>query len=147
MKRIICIGNRLLDYDAAGPRVFDRLTRSRPAGVEVVDGGVAGLNLLGLIDGADRIVFVDAVEGYANRNEVVVLSPAQVPQPEVVYDHGAGLPYLLAVMPQVCDRVPEDVYIVGIEGQAGDEAIAEAAKRAMELATADSPAAVVSSVR
>ncbi len=134
MKRIICIGNRLLAGDAAGPKVFDRLTATPlPGGMEVVDGGIAGLNLLGLIDGAERIVFVDAVEGFAHQGSVVVLTPDQVPVPEQVYDHGAGLPYLLAVLPQVCDYVPEEIYLVGIEGPAGEEAITEAARIAKEL--------------
>ncbi len=137
MKRIICIGNRLLDADAAGPRVFDLLAAGpQVPDVDLVDGGIAGLNLLGLIDGAERVVFVDSVSGYAPAGGVVVLMPAEIPAPEQVYDHGAGLPYLLAVLPQVCDRPPAEVCLVGIEVPAGNAAIAEAARLACELASA-----------
>jgi hydrogenase maturation protease len=131
MRRIICIGNRYLDGDAAGARVFEALSKEElPAGVEVIDGGTAGLNLLGLIDGAEKVVFVDAVSGYASSGTVVLLNQADVPPPDRVYDHAAGLPYLLAVLPRVCERTPE-VTLVGIEGRADAEVIAEAARVAL----------------
>jgi Ni,Fe-hydrogenase maturation factor len=39
-KRIICIGNRHVAGDAAGPQVYERLReRALPPGVELVDGG------------------------------------------------------------------------------------------------------------
>ncbi len=137
MKRIICIGNRLLDGDAAGPRVYDCLTAGPDeSDVEIIDGGIAGLNLLGLIDGTERIVFVDSVSGYAEPGRTVVLTPDQVPLPETVYDHGAGLSYLFTVLSQACDRAPSEVYLVGIEGPAGEAAIADAAMMAKELAAA-----------
>ena len=45
--RIICVGNRLVAADAAGPQVHDRLAgRPLPPGVELVDGGLQGLDLL-----------------------------------------------------------------------------------------------------
>ena len=135
MNRIICIGNRFLDRDAAGPKVFDLLSQHPlPAGVEIVDGGTAGLNLLGLVDGAERVVFVDAVEGFLPRAGVAVLDAAEVPPPAVVYDHGAGLPYLLNVIPAACDRAPSSMFIVGIEGSPDDRRIAEAAAASLELA-------------
>lgn len=137
MNRIICIGNRFLDRDAAGPRVFDVLSqRPLPEGVEIVDGGTAGLNLLGLVDGAERVVFVDAVEGFLPQAGVTVLEAADVPPPAVVYDHGAGLPYLLNVIPAACDRTPASMFIVGVEGAPDDRLIAEAAATSLDLACA-----------
>jgi hydrogenase maturation protease len=135
VKRIICIGNRFFDRDAAGPRTFDHLVRKEFTGdVEIVDGGTAGLNLLGLVDGAERVVFVDAVSGYSPPPGVVVLTPDDMPAPETVYDHAAGLPYLLNVLPHVLDKTPE-IFIVGIEGPAEDRLIADAARISLGLAS------------
>lgn len=134
MKRIICIGNRYLTADAAGPRVYDYLAgRTLPGDIELVDGGIAGLNLLGLVEGAERVVFVDAVSGYAEQNRVVVLTPDQVPPSDTVYDHAAGLPYLFSILPHVCDRMPE-LYLVGVEGIPDNAAIAEAAAASIGIA-------------
>lgn len=135
MNRIICIGNRFLDHDAAGPKVFDALSRERlPEGVDIVDGGTAGLNLLGLVDGVERVVFVDAVNGFLPHGGVTVMKPHEVPPPAAVYDHGAGLPYLLSVIPQTCDRAPGSIFLVGIEGAADAGVIAEAAAASLRLA-------------
>ena len=134
MKRIICIGNRYLAADAAGPRVFDCLAgQNLPDDVEIIDGGIAGLNLLGVVEGAARVVFVDAVSGYGEQNRVVVLTPDQVPPSTIVYDHAAGLPYLFSILPHVCDRMPE-IYLVGVEGIPDNETIADAAATSIGIA-------------
>ena len=74
MKRIICIGNCYTPDDAAGPKVYDRLLQcALPNDIEVIDGGLAGLNLLRFIDNAERVVFVDNVSGFGQPNEIVVL--------------------------------------------------------------------------
>ena len=137
MNRIICIGNRLLDRDAAGPKVFDALSqRPLPEGVELVDGGTAGLNLLGLVDGAERVVFVDAVEGFLPQAGITVLDAADVPPPAAVYDHGAGLSYLLNVIPAACDRAPSSIFVVCVEGAPEERLIVEAAATSLRLASA-----------
>lgn len=136
MNRIICIGNRFLDRDAAGPRVFDALSRHPlPEGVELVDGGTAGLNLLGLVDGAERVIFVDAVEGFLPQAGITVLDAAEVPPPAAVYDHGAGLSYLLNVIPSACDRAPSSIFVVCVEGDPEERLIAEAARTSIRLAS------------
>ena len=133
MIRIICIGNRYLDLDASGPMVFDYLADEKvPEHIEVIDGGLAGLNLLGLVDGARRVVFVDAVSGYGD--DVVVLGPEDLPLPEKVYDHAAGLPYLIHVLHDVCNEVPPEIFLVGIEGKPGAYTVARAARLCVEIA-------------
>ncbi len=40
---------------------------------------------------------------------------------EFHFDHGAGLAYLLAVLPKVCDgELPEEIVLVGLEGECTD---------------------------
>lgn len=61
--RVIGIGNPLRGDDGVGPAVVEALKRrGLPEGVEAVDGGQAGLGLVGLMEGADRVVLVDAAE-------------------------------------------------------------------------------------
>lgn len=136
--RIICIGNRLVCEDTAGLAVYDRLqTRDLPDGVRVIEGGLAGLNLLPLLERGGRVVFVDAVSGFAEAGTIVVLDRdtllRQTSAP--VYGHSAGLPYLLAVLPHVCEgTLPEEITLVGLEGLCTSEVIDEAATLSIEIA-------------
>lgn len=134
MKYIICIGNRLAPEDAAGGAVYDLLMRQAlPPGVTVVEGGVAGLNLLRYFDTARTVVLVDAVSGFADENDAVVLAPEDVAGLAArVYDHAAGLPYLLRILPDVLDKEPPKTVIVGIEGAAGPAVVSKAAALALQ---------------
>ncbi len=136
---IICIGNRFFAEDAAGPRVFDRLWAMRPlpAGIELVEGGMAGLNLLPLLEQGGRVVFVDAVKGFTREGEIILLGHQEILQaPDSLrFDHGAGLPYLLAVLPKVCDgELPEEIVLVGLEGRCDAVAIEKAAEMSLAIA-------------
>lgn len=135
---IICIGNRLVAADAAGMMVFDRLQEKvLPKGVELIEGGLAGLNLLPLLEKGGRVVFVDAVQGFTRPGEVVLLDAHEIGgiASGAHYDHSAGLPYVLAVLPRVCDgRPPEEIFLVGLEGECGTETIDRAARLGIAVA-------------
>lgn len=59
---VLGVGNLLMGDDAVGIRVIDILRESAglPPGVALLDGGTLGLALLPAIEGADRLVVVDA---------------------------------------------------------------------------------------
>lgn len=130
MNRIICIGNRYIAQDAAGPAVYDHLLRQPlPEDTEVIDGGLAGLNLLGLFEGVGRVVLVDTVSGFGEQDGPVILSPEDIlPLAPALYDHAAGLPYLLRILPKVLDGAMPEIVVVGIAEGWDDEAIAAAAR-------------------
>lgn len=134
--RIICVGNRLVGEDSLGPRVYDRLSdRPLPAGVEAVDGGLQGLNLVRVVDGADGVVFVDALAGFAAPGRVVVLAGDEaVASARGALDHAAGLAYLLKALPVACDAAPPPWSLVGAEGTPDDELVAAVAERALAVA-------------
>ena len=137
---IICIGNRFVAEDAAGPAVYDRLRQSQPlpADIELVDGGLMGLNLLPFLERGGRVVFVDAVQGFGKVGDVVLLGRDQIDRAEAVerFDHGASLAYLLAIAPQVCEGdLPEEIVLVGVEGMATPHAIELAATLSLNAAT------------
>ncbi len=133
---IICLGNRYVAGGDVGCRVFDRLSSGElPEEMELVDGGLCGLDLLRLVEGRQRVVFVDALAGLADAGTVVVLSREQVAAGG--YGHGAGLPYLLRLLPQVCAAPLPEIALVGtgLLGAAADESvIGDLAARCLEVA-------------
>ena len=61
--RVIGIGNPLRGDDGVGPAVVEMLEGlAMPPDVDLIDGGEAGLGLVGLMEGADRVVLIDAAE-------------------------------------------------------------------------------------
>ncbi len=141
MRRIVCVGNRLRPDDAAGPSVFDQLSVTNlPADVEVVEGGLAGLDLLRVVEGSDRVVFVDQVSGAVAERGVAVLKAEDVAAcAPAAYDHAAGLPYLLRVLPAVCAGPVPEVLVVGVAGTPDACSIERAAELAVRLACGEPP--------
>lgn len=136
---IICIGNRFVREDAAGLAVLASLQEmeSLPVQIELVEGGLAGLNLLPWLEQGGRIVFVDAVCGFALPGEIVLFNQQEIISTlgEYHFDHGAGLAYLLTVLPKVCDGdLPEEIVLVGLEGECTTETIERAAKLSLTIA-------------
>jgi hypothetical protein len=151
MKRIICIGNRYTPQDAAGPRVYETLLQSAlPPDVQVIDGGLAGLDLLRFVEGTERVVFVDQVSGFGDRilglgGQVSGIKVADggifILEADAVvalaakgrYGHAAGLAYLLRVLSKVCKGPLPLVKLVGIEGYADQATIDRAAIIALQI--------------
>jgi hydrogenase maturation protease len=137
---IICIGNRFVAKDAAGMAVFDILQAMQPlpAQVDLVEGGIAGLNLLPHLEQGGRVVFVDAVRGFAAEGEIVLFTHQEILQAKAPlhHDHGAGLAYVLAVLPKVCDgELPEEIVLLGLEGRCAVQTAEKAAEMAVVIAT------------
>ncbi len=135
--RIICVGNRFRPEDSAGPMVYDRLLCGKlPSGVEVIDGGLAGLDLLRFTQGADRLIFVDAVNGFRPSGGVLVLNGEDAARnADKVFGHGAGLAYLLRVLPEIHEGEVPGIFVIGIEGNPDPDKISKAADMSLEIAT------------
>lgn len=134
--RILCIGNRFVGEDDFGPRVYDTLAgMERPAGVDIVDGGLAGLNLLRYLEDGKPVVFVDAVSGFAPVGEITVIDGDIIArQATGKFGHEAGLPFLLHVLPAVVDNPPPRIRLIGCEGGASDDMVLDAARLSLQLA-------------
>lgn len=142
MRRIVCVGSRLVHGDGAGPAVYDLLaSKPLPAGVEVIDGALLGLSLLRAADGAESLVFVDAVSGFGEPGDVLLLSAADVAAEASPDDHAGGLPALLALIPVACDRPPRSLAVVGLEAPWDERALARAAELAVAAVGPAFPAA------
>jgi hydrogenase maturation protease len=105
---IVCLGNPWHGDDGFGHHVFRRLevAGALPAGVELVDAGVSGLNALHWLDGCDKAVFVDAVRIGARVGTVhrLVQSELEPPGGEVSL-HQLGLASLLAAAGDAAELV------------------------------------------
>jgi len=76
---IIGLGNPLMGDDGAGLEVLEILRRGDlPAAVELVDAGTIGLGLLHLLEGAARVILVDAVDMGLETGAVRRFTPEQV---------------------------------------------------------------------
>ncbi|MDQ1289163.1 MAG: hydrogenase maturation protease [Actinomycetota bacterium] len=72
---VLALGNILTGDDGAGPAALAELLRTHelPPHVEVLDGGVLGMNLLGLLAGARALLVLDAVETRRRPGELIRL--------------------------------------------------------------------------
>ncbi|MGC8809203.1 MAG: carbamoyltransferase HypF [bacterium] len=79
---VIGAGNLLLRDEGVGIHVIKELQkRELPAEVEIVDGGVGGLDLLHYFSQAEKVLLIDAAEMGLEPGAVVRLDPAQVNLP------------------------------------------------------------------
>ncbi len=123
---VVCIGNRLVADDAAGPKVYDALVRRGLAHhVELKLLGTGGISLLDELHGEELLVVVDAVRFGAPPGTLHVLdwnhladSAGGLP----VTSHDIGIGEVMSVGNQIFpDRMPEKVVLVGIEGECFDQ--------------------------
>lgn len=79
-KRLILgIGNLLLRDEGVGVHVAKILEEmSLPEGVEVVEGGTLGFDLLGYFEGVEKLVVVDALKGGGEPGSIYKVKPEQL---------------------------------------------------------------------
>lgn len=128
--------------DSAGLMVFDRLQQqSLPDTIQVIEGGLMGLNLLPFLERGGRVVFVDNVCGFTRPGSLIVLNQAQVIATGADhYDHNSCLAYVLSVLPKVCEgTLAEEVVLLGIEGPSTERLVQEAANLSVFIAQNGQP--------
>jgi hydrogenase maturation protease len=115
--RVIGVGNPLAGDDGVGIAVIEQLERAGlPAGVGIIDGGTGGLTLLTLMEGAVRVILVDALEMGREAGAVAGFTYAAglfAAGPAGFSLHQAGLGEVLALGAELGD-LPE-LFIVGIQ--------------------------------
>lgn len=114
---IIGIGNPLLGDDGVGVEVIKEMGRLKlPPAVRLYDGGVGGFSLLGLIEGAEKAIFVDALEMGLEPGSIRQLDMEQLQslKPRLKYSlHEASLQECLPML-ELMDK-PAKIVIVGIQ--------------------------------
>jgi len=114
---ILGIGNILFCDEGFGVRVVEALLERYdfPENVSVVDGGVLGMNLLGVMSEADHLIVIDAVKNRGKPGSLHRLERKDLPERIRAKSSLHEVDFLEALtMCQVLDKVPEMV-ILGVE--------------------------------
>jgi hydrogenase maturation protease len=114
---IICCGNRYSSDDAVGLHVAARLQECRlPDGVEVIEAGAPGLNLIDLFDGAEQVIIVDAVISGADPGTIHVFDRSKLPPRSLLPLCLHGFNVIDAIsLAETLGGLPGELRIVGIE--------------------------------
>jgi len=114
---VIGIGNVLQGDDGVGVHAVRRLRGRLPGDVELVEGGVWGLDLLPFLEGREKAVFIDAVDAGEEPGAVFRFSPREVrrtPSGPPISLHDLGL-YELIGAAQLLDQCPEDIIVIAVQ--------------------------------
>jgi hydrogenase maturation protease len=114
---ILGVGCTLYTDEGFGVRVIERLEEqySFPENVSVVDGGVLGTNLLGVISLADHLIVVDAIRNKGKAGDLYRLYGDDIPRRIRAKNSIHQVDFLEALtLCTALDKVPDTV-IVGVE--------------------------------
>ncbi len=115
---VIGLGNPIMADDGLGLAALARLRDdwSWPAGVELVDGGTWGMNLLPLVETADRILFLDAVDTDAAPGTPVRFERDDLPRYIELHlsPHQVDLREVLALA-EFRGALPQEIVILGAQ--------------------------------
>jgi hydrogenase maturation protease len=117
-KIVLGLGNILNCDEGLGVRALNRLDAQldRQSNLELLDGGVLGLNLLPLVEEASHLLILDAVNAGKPAGTVIELAREQIPlyagvklsQHQVTFQEVLGLA-------NIRGKLPEHLYLVGIQ--------------------------------
>ncbi len=114
---ILGVGNILLRDEGVGVRVVERLSRDYrfSDNVQVLDGGVLGIRLMGVIGGTDVLIVVDAVKNRQPPGTLYRMADDEVPRRVLAKQsmHQMDLPEVLALCSAI-DKNPRTI-VVGVE--------------------------------
>jgi hydrogenase maturation protease len=144
------IGNVFLGDDGFGVALADRLARRElPAGVEVVDFGIRGMDLAyAMLDGHDAVVLLDATPRGAPPGTLYVIEPEMDDDHVAVDTHGMDPVKVLALV-RALGGTPPRTLVVGCEPQTrmtGEESVVNAVLSEPVRAALDEAARLVEGV-
>ena len=115
---ILGIGNTILSDEGVGVHAAEalRAAYALPEGVEVIDGGTAGMELLDPLSGVDLLVVLDAVKAKRAPGTVILLTGKEVP----VFFRGKLSPHQVSICDvlaslEFAGNPPKDLVLVGCE--------------------------------
>jgi len=117
---VLGLGNTIMSDDGFGGRAVETL-RARftfPPGVRLEDGGTLGLDLLPMIEEAEKLLIIDALEMDAPPGSVFRLAGEEVPRAlaSKVSVHQMGVQDLLAVA-ELQGYLPAELVVWGVQPQ------------------------------
>lgn len=114
---ILGVGNILYRDDGVGIRVVEKLIKDYefPDNVDIVDGGVLGINLMGIISNAGQLIVVDTVLNHGKPGDLHRLEHDDIPNRILAKNslHQVDLIEALTLC-SALDHVPQTT-IIGVE--------------------------------
>ncbi len=115
---VIEVGNLLLKDEGVGIHVVQQLQKKNlPPEVEVLDGGVAGIGLLDLFQGAGKLLLIDAADMNLDPGTVVQFTPDDIQRQAgglKFSAHDVGLLEVLELA-KALGQCPPEVILIGIQ--------------------------------
>jgi hydrogenase maturation protease len=115
---VLGIGNVLMMDDSVGVRAVEELEHrySFTEGVELMDGGTSGIELLSSIQDRDYLIIIDAIKSGCDPGTVVRVEGEDVPARFMtrISPHQLGLSDVLAAA-TISDRLPKNMVLFGVE--------------------------------
>ncbi len=115
---VLGIGNILLTDEGFGVRVVEKLYSEYkfPENVTLVDGGVLGINLLGVIADTQHLIVVDAVKNKHPPGTLYRLEKNELPERILLKNSLHQTDFLETLtLCQAIDKVPETTVVLGVE--------------------------------
>ena len=140
---VIGVGNAYLSDEGVAGRVLDEVARRAPPGVEVIDAGLPGPDLLDLLRGRQKAVIVDAVDADGPPGTVYRFHPEDAAPGREGRSHSLhdGNVLLYVNVARALGMGLEQVVVIGVQPKdlspgrklspAVEEAVAEAAERVL----------------
>ena len=118
---VLGIGNVLLQDEGVGIHALNEIRRrfELDEGVELLDGGTAGVELLRYLDGREHVVVIDAIAAGHPPGTVFRVAGEDVPRTfhQRISPHQIGLSDVLATA-LITDALPAEIVMFGVEPQA-----------------------------
>ena len=115
---VLGLGNMLMADDGVGLVALARLDDEwfAPRGVEMVDGGTWGMNLLHIVEGADHLLIFDAIDMGGKPGSIVRLEGSDIPRflGQKVSPHQIDLREVLALA-ELRGMLPTHLVALGIQ--------------------------------
>ena len=114
---ILGVGSILMSDEGFGVRVIETLDQQYTFGdnVSVIDGGVLGINLLGVMSEADHLIVVDVIRNGGKAGDLYRLTGDAIPERIRAKNSLHQIDFLEALtLCQALDNVPKTV-IIGVE--------------------------------
>ncbi len=115
---VLGIGNVLMMDDSIGVRVIEELEKRYcfPQGVELLDGGTSGIELLSYIGDRDHLIIIDALKSGLPPGTVVKVEGEDVPARFMtrISPHQLGLSDVLAAA-TISGQLPGNLVLFGVE--------------------------------
>jgi len=110
---IIGCGNPLMGNDGAGILVMHLFERRFP-GVDTIDGGTGGFDLIPLMEGYDKVVIVDATVGIGDHTgDVVTFENLPTPEVPARIPHDIGIVDAVTMAKELGYK--GEIVVIGIE--------------------------------